>query len=120
MALRLGHRCARGLARRRTGRRSRRAQRRSAHALDGSPAGAIDSIGAYFAYVRAPVRGRTRREVAEGSPREHGMLGLPGSYFGAGQEGILRIAFANADVAAIALVPDRLKGFTPSGQMATG
>ena len=42
-----------------------------------------------------------------------GVLGLPGVYFGAGQDGHLRIAFANADRAAIALVPDRLRDFTP-------
>jgi aspartate/methionine/tyrosine aminotransferase len=39
------------------------------------------------------------------------VLCLPGSYFGAGQEGYLRFAFANADVATIALLKDRLGRF---------
>ena len=39
---------------------------------------------------------------------ERGLLGLPGSFFGPGQERHLRLAFANAEEAVIAAVPRRL------------
>ena len=39
---------------------------------------------------------------------ERGLLGLPGSFFGPGQERHLRLAFANAEKAVIAAVPGRL------------
>ena len=41
---------------------------------------------------------------------ERGVLCLPGSYFGPGSERHLRIAFANADRAAIETLPDRFRG----------
>ena len=40
------------------------------------------------------------------------MLCLPGSYFGPGNERHLRIAFANADNAAIETLPDRFHGLS--------
>ncbi len=82
-------------------------------AIAACPGWRIDSMGAYFAYLAHPFEGVTATRVAELLASQRGVLGLPGVYFGSGQEGHLRIAFANADRAAIALVPDRLKGFTP-------
>jgi aspartate/methionine/tyrosine aminotransferase len=73
----------------------------------------ILSLGAYFAYVRHPFDGVPAAQVAEGLCFERGVLGLPGSYFGAGQTGHLRLAFANADVATIEHLPDRFRGFRP-------
>ena len=67
----------------------------------------IDSLGAYFAYVRHP-EAITAAQVAERLGRERGALCLPGSAFGDGQEQYLRIAFANADLDGIAQLPDRL------------
>ena len=49
------------------------------------------------------IRGRSASgsEVAEWLARERGVLALPGSYFGPGQERYLRVAFANVDAAAL-------------------
>lgn len=74
---------------------------------------AISSIGAYFAYVRHPFAGVPADRVAEALARQRGVLGLPGSYFGPGQEDHLRFAFANADEAAISSLPERLAGLSP-------
>lgn len=68
----------------------------------------IAAIGAYFAYVRHPFKGRAAREVAEPLARTHGLLGLPGEFFGPGQEGFMRLAFANVDIPTIHRIPDRL------------
>ena len=46
--------------------------------------------------------------VAEMLARRWGVLALPGSYFGPGQEAHLRMAFANVDAAAIAQAVGRL------------
>jgi aspartate/methionine/tyrosine aminotransferase len=70
----------------------------------------IGSIGAYFAYVAHPFADENDAEVCARLAAEHGILCLPGSYFGPAQEGFLRVAFANADVAAIAQIPSRLAG----------
>ncbi|TCL68138.1 aminotransferase [Rhizobium sp. BK251] len=70
----------------------------------------IGAVGAYFAFVRHPFEGRSASEVAEALVREAGILCLPGSYFGEGQERYLRFAFANADVATIAMIGQRLPG----------
>lgn len=69
----------------------------------------IAAIGAYFAFVRHPFEGRSSSEVAEELARERGVVCIPGAYFGEGQERYLRLAFANADVISIGLLPDRLR-----------
>ncbi|MGY5802098.1 aminotransferase [Rhizobium sp. LEGMi12c] len=69
----------------------------------------IAAIGAYFAFVRHPLADRSSSEVAEELARERGVVCIPGAYFGEGQERYLRLAFANADVASIGLLPDRLR-----------
>ncbi len=61
------------------------------------------SSGAFFAWVKHPFSGTPAREVARRLAGDHGLLVLPGSMFGPGQEDFLRIAFANADAA---LMPD--------------
>jgi len=68
----------------------------------------IASIGAYFAYVRHPYDGRSGAEICEWMARERGVLCLPGTYFGPGQEAFIRVAFANVDAAGIAELPARL------------
>ncbi len=60
-----------------------------------APEWRIDQIGAYFAYVRHPFPGIPASRVAEVLARERGVLALPGSYFGPGQDDHLRVAFAN-------------------------
>lgn len=72
----------------------------------------IDSIGAYFAYLRHPFAGVSAREVAERLVVERGVLALPGPYFGEGQEQHLRIAFANVGTEAIGELTSRFEGFT--------
>ena len=69
----------------------------------------IAAIGAYFAFVRHPFADQSSSEVAERLAREAGVVCIPGAYFGEGQERYLRLAFANADVASIALLPERLR-----------
>lgn len=85
----------------------RRAQAFTA-ALAGSNGWRIDSIGAYFAFVAHPFPGEPAEKVAERLCVEKGILALPGPYFGPGQEGHLRFAFANADAAGIAELGRRL------------
>ena len=84
-----------------------------AQVVDACPGWSISSIGAYFAYVRHPFAGVAAERVAERLATERGVLGLPGSYFGEGQEAHLRFAFANADEAAIAALPARLRDLSP-------
>ena len=64
------------------------------------PGWKVESIGAYFAYLRHPWPGTPAATVAERLARERGVLALPGSYFGPDQENFLRVAFANVEIAA--------------------
>jgi aspartate/methionine/tyrosine aminotransferase len=68
----------------------------------------IRSMGAYFAYLAHPFPGESGSDVCEWLARERGVLCLPGSYFGPGQEKFVRAAFANVDVARIEGLPARL------------
>jgi aspartate/methionine/tyrosine aminotransferase len=68
----------------------------------------IDALGTYFAYLRLPDGAADSEATAEALAVERGLLGLPGSFFGPGQERHLRLAFANAEEAVIAAVPGRL------------
>lgn len=72
------------------------------------PGWSIAAIGAYFAYVKHPFSGTGSIAVAQRLAQDYGVLGLPGQFFGTGQEEYLRLAFANVDVATIATVPSRL------------
>ncbi|OCJ05035.1 aspartate/tyrosine/aromatic aminotransferase [Rhizobium sp. AC44/96] len=72
------------------------------------PGWEIGALGAYFAFIRHPFEGLTSAAVAERLAKEAGVVCLPGSYFGEGQERFLRLAFANADAASIGLLADRL------------
>jgi aspartate/methionine/tyrosine aminotransferase len=76
------------------------------------PAWSVDSLGAYFAYVRHPFAGIGSELVAEKLAREAGVVSLPGAYFGEGQENHLRFAFANADAPTILQLEERLKNFS--------
>jgi aspartate/methionine/tyrosine aminotransferase len=71
-----------------------------------------DSMGAYFAYVRHPFPGVSAQAVAEALAVERGVLALPGSYFGEGQDDHLRIAFGNIDRDGIESLAARLSGFS--------
>ncbi|MBP0615025.1 aminotransferase [Jiella mangrovi] len=68
----------------------------------------LDQIGAYFAYVRHPFPDRPAADVAADLARDLGILALPGSFFGPGQEKHLRIAFANVPEGEILEIMRRL------------
>ncbi|MFZ4406168.1 MAG: aminotransferase [Paracraurococcus sp.] len=74
------------------------------------PGWRLDQLGAYFAYLRVPEDGPDAMAVAERLAAERGLLGLPGPFFGPGQDRHIRLAFANAGLEAIAAVPARLAG----------
>jgi aspartate/methionine/tyrosine aminotransferase len=81
-------------------------------ALEGINDWRVSSIGAYFAYVRHPFPGVSSIKVAETLAIRRGVLALPGTYFGPGQDDHIRIAFANAGLDVIAQLPERLRGLT--------
>jgi aspartate/methionine/tyrosine aminotransferase len=74
-----------------------------------SPGWEIGAIGAYFAFIRHPFRGKTSASVAERLARSAGVVTVPGSYFGPGQEDHLRFAFANARADVISRIEPRLE-----------
>ncbi|NLS03661.1 aminotransferase [Rhizobium sp. P32RR-XVIII] len=67
----------------------------------------IAAIGAYFAFIRHPYGDTPSVTVAERLAKKAGVVCIPGSYFGEGQDGYLRLAFANADADAIGLLRER-------------
>lgn len=69
----------------------------------------IGSIGAYFAMLEHPFEDAPSAVIAEQLASLAGVLGLPGSYFGPGQERFLRFAFANIGSAGLAPLGARLK-----------
>ncbi len=66
------------------------------------------STGAFFAYIRHPFEGRSSIDVAKSLAREHGLLVLPGEFFGQDQGAYLRLAFANAGAAELKDMARRL------------
>ncbi len=82
-----------------------------AQAMANTPGWRIDSIGAYFAFAAHPFAGSPAEPVAEALAIERGVLALPGPWFGPGAERHLRVAFANADAATLAALPERLSGW---------
>jgi aspartate/methionine/tyrosine aminotransferase len=77
-------------------------------AIDACPGWSISAIGAYFAFVRHPF-GASGTQVAERLAREVGVVALPGSFFGPGQESHLRFAFANVEASKLAQVGERVR-----------
>ncbi|MCC7272123.1 MAG: aminotransferase [Alphaproteobacteria bacterium] len=66
------------------------------------------SCGAYFAYVRHPHAGRAAKDVSRHLARDLGILTVPGSAFGPGQEDFVRFAFANVGAEAMPEMARRL------------
>ncbi len=77
-------------------------------AMRAAPAWKIDSLGTYFAYLRLPEDLPDALSVAEDLASRHGLLTLPGPFFGPGQQRHLRLAFANAAEPALSALPQRL------------
>ncbi len=77
-------------------------------AVQAAPAWSLDALGTYFAYLRIPAHCPDAITVGERLAAECGLMSLPGPFFGPGQDRHLRLAFANADEAVIAQIPDRL------------
>jgi aspartate/methionine/tyrosine aminotransferase len=71
----------------------------------------VEQTGAYFAYLKHPFRGRSASEVCRALMVERGVMTLPASAFGGGQEDRLRVAIANVTQDIIATLPARLEGF---------
>ena len=80
-------------------------------ALSPYPDWRIDSIGAYFCYLAHPFPSRPAHEVAAALAVERGVLCLPGSFFGPGQDAHLRVAFANVGLDAVRSLAARFDGF---------
>lgn len=74
------------------------------------PGWEINSLGAYFGFVRHPFQGVPGARVAERLASERGVMCLPGSAFGPGQENHLRLAFANVGRDGITSLEQRLTG----------
>lgn len=72
------------------------------------PGWRIRQIGAYFAYVEHPFGQTPSVDVAAHLARIFGLVTLPGTFFGPGQERFLRIAFANVEEPTIAEIARRL------------
>jgi len=66
------------------------------------------SSGAFFAYVRHPFTGEDSNAVSQRLAKKFGILTLPGSMFGPGQDNYLRFAFANLESRDIPSLADRL------------
>jgi len=81
-------------------------------ALAPLPEWRIESVGAYFAYLRHPFPQAKAQQVAERLATERGVLCLPGSYFGPGQEGHLRVAIANVGADVLSGLTERFRGLT--------
>ena len=80
---------------------------RFAEAMRDSPYRVVSS-GGFFAYVRHPFRGEPGLRVARRLFEERSVLALAGEMFGQGQEGYLRLAFANLEDADIPQLVRRL------------
>ena len=93
----------------RTGTRNAVARRATlfAGAVAAAPGWSVSAIGAYFAYVRHPL-GPSAEAAAERLCAEAGLLALPGSFFGPGQEDHLRFAYPNLGDDAVAGLAERL------------
>ena len=65
-------------------------------------------MGAYFAFVRHPMTGLASADAARLLAAEHGIVTIPGAFFGSDNERYLRFAFANADVPTIRTLSRRL------------
>ena len=77
-------------------------------AMAEAPGWSIASLGAYFAYLRHPHEGVPAARVAQRLARERGVLLLPGSDFGPGQDAYLRLSFPGLTAADAAALPARL------------
>jgi aspartate/methionine/tyrosine aminotransferase len=73
----------------------------------------VGSVGAYFGYVAPPANLGPAANVSRQMAEQLGVLALPGRYFGPGQEGWLRFAFANAPEERLADLPRRLALLQP-------
>ena len=72
------------------------------------PGWTLGSRGAYFAYARHPFGDRPALDVARDLAERQGIVTLPGSAFGPGQDGYLRLAFANVEPDALTDMARRL------------
>ena len=69
------------------------------------------STGVYFAYIRHPFAGERAFDVAKRLAQDAGVLTLPGTVFGPGQDAFLRLAFANLEAERMGELAERLREF---------
>ena len=80
-----------------------------ATAMASCPGWEIESLGAYFAYLRHPFSDIPAKEVAMRLARDNGLLLIPGSFFGEHQHRYLRVSFGNLLEETLATLPDRFE-----------
>ena len=90
-------------------RRMAAAGRHFAAVLAGVPGFRIACQGGYFAWVRVPEDGPDGRAVAETLAARHGLVTLPGTFFGPGNDRFLRLAYARLEPADMPAVAERLR-----------
>jgi len=78
-------------------------------AMDGLNGWTLDAVGAYFAFLRHPFDATGSIEVSERLAREAGIVTIPGTFFGPGNDRHLRVAFANASADVLRTLPERLR-----------
>ena len=78
-------------------------------ALAQIPDWTIDSIGAFFAYVRHPFEGTSSLDIAKQLATRNGLLLIPGMYFGPDQDRHLRVSFGNLSAESLADLPERFR-----------
>lgn len=81
-------------------------------AIARAPGWSISSAGAYFAYVKHPLAA-SAEVAAERLAAEAGIVTLPGSFFGPGQDDHLRFAVANVGDSQLKIVSERLRAVKP-------
>jgi aspartate/methionine/tyrosine aminotransferase len=91
--------------RRRFGEQAKQFRLALAHVQDWT----IDSLGAFFAYVRHPFGDSAAEQVAKRLAGENGLLMIPGSYFGPGQDEHLRVSFGNLTAERLEQLPKRFR-----------
>jgi aspartate/methionine/tyrosine aminotransferase len=82
-------------------------------AMANLPGWAVEQSGAYFAYLRHPFAGLSASNTCRTLMQQRGVMTLPASAFGPGQDQRLRVAIANVSPDIISGIPARLDALQP-------
>jgi aspartate/methionine/tyrosine aminotransferase len=83
--------------------------------ISAAPEWQIAASGAYFAYIKHPFDEQSSLTVTERLAKTFGVLGVPGEFFGKGQEPFIRFSYANVDVEGLAPLAERLNACFKTG-----